>query len=306
MKDGIIRLAYVDFWKSFYNTNHFYLPVFLRQHFNIIEDEKNPDYVICSCFGNSFLHYDCPRIFYTGEAVTPNFRAFDYALAYDYLPEGKRYMRLPVYYLKPQAMQLAKTKHEWPDDFYYSKKKFCNFVVSNSGSLLPRDECFRQLDARKHVDSAGGWLNNMGNQRCQDKLSFLRDYKFSLTMENRQKNGYITEKILEAFAGGTIPIYYGGNGVEKDFNKKAFIDITDFPSFDDCIDYILYLDSDMDAYMKIIREPIWNPGQKDSFNYEDRLFRFFRAIFDNPVPVYYRNRFLDILRKRMPDMYRHR
>ena len=43
-----------------------------------------------------------------------------------------------------------------------------------------------------------------------DKKGFLSSYKFSIAMENRQGQGYVSEKILDSFISGTISIYYGG------------------------------------------------------------------------------------------------
>lgn len=49
------------------------------------------------------------------------------------------------------------------------------------------------------------------------------DYKFALVMENTKTPGYITEKILNAFIGGCVPVYCGTEDVFKIFNKDAFI-----------------------------------------------------------------------------------
>jgi hypothetical protein len=40
-------------------------------------------------------------------------------------------------------------------------------------------------------------------------------------MENKRANGYITEKILNTFLAGCIPIYYGTTEILNIFNKKA-------------------------------------------------------------------------------------
>ena len=49
------------------------------------------------------------------------------------------------------------------------------------------------------------------------------NYRFCLVMEHSQFNGYITEKILLAFASGCIPIYYGTEQIFDIFRDKAFI-----------------------------------------------------------------------------------
>ena len=41
------------------------------------------------------------------------------------------------------------------------------------------------------------------------KLDFDRSHKFSIVCENTAHSGYTTEKLVEAFAAGCIPIYWG-------------------------------------------------------------------------------------------------
>ena len=61
-------------------------------------------------------------------------------------------------------------------------------------------------------------------------------------MENKINKGYITEKIINAFYSGAIPIYWGCNSVVQFFNKKAFINVNDFKTFEDCVNYVIHLD----------------------------------------------------------------
>jgi hypothetical protein len=42
-------------------------------------------------------------------------------------------------------------------------------------------------------------------------------------MENIYRDGYVTEKIVIAFLGGCIPIYFGSQNVFDVFHKNAFI-----------------------------------------------------------------------------------
>ena len=48
-------------------------------------------------------------------------------------------------------------------------------------------------------------------------------YKFGLTIENTVQDAYITEKILNAFLGGAVPVYYGTTKIFELFNKDAFV-----------------------------------------------------------------------------------
>ncbi|MBP3853385.1 MAG: hypothetical protein J6D18_02320, partial [Erysipelotrichaceae bacterium] len=181
----------------------------------------------------------------------------------------------------------TRKKHLRPDSFYEQKDSFCSFIFSNGKADSGRDAFFLQLNERKHVDSAGGHLNNMPDgKRVEDKMKFLESYRFNIAFEPTRMNGYITEKITDAFAGGAIPIYSGGNGIEKDFNPKAMIDVSRFSSLEECIDYILYVDSHPEEYMKIIREPAFAKDNSLDREYEQKILDFAHSIFDREsIPV---------------------
>lgn len=279
-----IKLAFSDMWLHF-NPNDMELVNILKERYNIVYDQIDPDCVICGPFGYKVItKYKCIRIFYTGEGITPDFNLYDYAIGFDRLNNDDRYLRLPLYYLYNHQLSFEKAikKHVLPDKFFTGKTKFCNFIVSNGRQYSERDNFFKELDARKHVDSAGKYMNNMPNhERCGDILKFRESYKFTISFENSIMDGYITEKIVEAWASGTIPIYKGGNGIEKDFNTEAYIDVTKFKDHQDCIDYILYLDSHPDEYLHIAKQPIFTEDQAMYLDYKEELFSFFDHIFYN-------------------------
>ena len=87
-----IKIHFCDFWMGHSLENDFFLNL-LKDKYNFIIDKKNPDFVICSCYADEYKKFDCPRIFYSGENITPDFNVYDYAISFDYLDFGKRYLR---------------------------------------------------------------------------------------------------------------------------------------------------------------------------------------------------------------------
>ena len=83
-----------------------------------------------------------------------------------------------------------------------------------------------------------------------------KNYKFIFALENSQVNGYVTEKLLNAFYSGAIPIYWGSSNINDLFNKDAFINVADFESIDECVDHIINMSPD--ELQKIQNEPIYN------------------------------------------------
>lgn len=201
-----IRMGFTDLDGSLNPERHKMIRI-LRTKYNIIVDNDNPDFVLCGPFGNDFLKYKCPRIFYTGEAKAPDFNLYDYAIGFDRISFGERYLRVPLYFLYAGSYDLAIEKHKLPDEFFLKKEKFCNYIVSNGNELSGRNSFFKALNKRKHVDSAGGYMNNMPDgYRCPETIiDFRKPYKFTIAFENSVIDGYITEKIIQAWASGTIP-----------------------------------------------------------------------------------------------------
>ncbi len=77
-----------------------------------------------------------------------------------------------------------------------------------------------------------------------DKLEILKNYKFSICYENmRDIKGYITEKIFDCFAVGTIPIYWGASNITDYIPKECFIDRRDFGSFEEVLHFIRKMDA---------------------------------------------------------------
>ena len=69
----------------------------------------------------------------------------------------------------------------------------------------------------------GGAIGNNIRESINDKIKFFSSYKFSIAMENSNGDGYISEKIVDSFLAGTVPIYYGDYMVDEYINPKTYI-----------------------------------------------------------------------------------
>lgn len=233
-----------------------------------IEESDTPDFLFCSVFGHEYLKYDCVRILYTGENLVPDFNIFDYAIGFSHLDFEDRYLRMPIYFFYDEYKEALK-KHEISEGELSRKQKFCNFVYSNDGGAPQREKFFNLLSNYRKVDSGGRWLNNIGGP-VEDKLEFQRDYRFSIAFENSSTSGYTTEKIVQAFAAKTIPIYWGDPQIGKEFNEKAFINCHAYPSFEAVVEEIKKIDSDEEAFRAYLHEPICaEPYEKMQSDLED-------------------------------------
>ena len=86
------------------------------------------------------------------------------------------------------------------------------------------------------------------------------NYKFSIAMENSKGDGYISEKIIDSFNAGTIPIYYGDYMLDEFINPKTYILIRGKNDIREKIEYIKKIDNDKQLYLSIMKEnPIIDP-----------------------------------------------
>ena len=250
-----IYVKYMDFWPAF-QLSRFDVHKILLEKYDVIESE-NPDYVIFSEFGGENYGIEnkinCVKLFLSIENRGPNFDNTDYAIGIHYIDKGDRYFRKPTetHQLTAIGTVYNVTKVRGID---IKKKKFCAWVVSN-GSGHARNLFYDRLSEYKTIDSGGSFRNNIGG-RVEDKLKFLENYKFSICFENSKTDGYISEKLSDAFEAGTIPIYYGDDTVLELLNNRSYIHVRDENDFNSKIEWIKRIDQNDTLYEQMIREKI--------------------------------------------------
>jgi hypothetical protein len=134
------------------------------------------------------------------------------------------------------------------------RKKFCAAVISNCGEGYRfRIDFINKLNNYKKIDMGGKCYRNI-HRKVRNKIKFLSKYKFSIAMENSRGDGYLSEKIVDSFRAGTIPIYYGDYLVDEFINPKTYILIKGEKDIDKKIEYIKKIDNDDKLYMEIMKE----------------------------------------------------
>jgi hypothetical protein len=90
-------------------------------------------------------------------------------------------------------------------------------------------------------------------------IKMYKPYKFVIAFENTVMNGYITEKLTNAFLAHSVPIYYGAPDVGHYFNKQSFIDCRDFENIESCAAHVQRVSKDDSLYLSYLEaEPIKN------------------------------------------------
>ena len=142
-------------------------------------------------------------------------------------------------------------------------EKFCCFIVSNE-SCPARNNMFLYLNQYKKVESCGRYANNMQfviqhSYWTEEFRNFISNYKFIICFENNKQNTYSTEKIVNPYVAGSIPIYWGSSHIHNVFNKDSMLYLEDesIESYQKIINEIIELDNSDEKYLEFInRTPI--------------------------------------------------
>ncbi|CAE7615288.1 fucT [Symbiodinium natans] len=94
-----------------------------------------------------------------------------------------------------------------------------------------------------------------------EAVELLRPYTFALVFENKLVPGYVTEKIVNAFLAGCIPIYWGSRAVLDVFNPSSFIYANDLQAEGAADDYspndpLQGLERVVDRVMEVAKDPV--------------------------------------------------
>lgn len=260
-----IKLDFTGFWPNFDKNNNFFTEI-LKERYHVEITDK-PDFVIASILGDPYEYtkYDCVRILFTGEPLSPDFNVFDYAISFENLTcldkNGMdRHFRFPLCMMaKKNLRQNAKgMTYEAAKKELEAKKYFCNFMYGHQSANGEREQMLNLLQKYKRVESAGSFLNNMPDHRIipysQEKYKFQQQCKFTIAFESISYPGFITEKITDPLCSHTIPIYYGNPLSTKEFNSNAIVNCHDFESFEEVVERIREIDSNDDLYIRMLME----------------------------------------------------
>lgn len=197
-------------------------------------------------------------------------RSVDLCLGFDYDIDDPRYMRFPLWitWLLPPDAGFKEVKSfcdniNRRDNNSFDDRKFCAFISSHDD--IGRNQVFEEISQVGPIDSCGRFRHNCDDLQeifGDNKLSFLRHYRFNLCPENSNYPGYCTEKIFEAIVSGCIPLYWGSdNNPEPDIlnhESICFINVGQ-PIDNNTLVQIQFLNTNRDAYLHFATQPRFKP-----------------------------------------------
>lgn len=285
-----LRIAFMNMWPGFSANRNYFMDA-LRHYAPDTEWEgmlyssaNKPDLVIFGPYGEDWKQVPptIPRVYFSAENwatptdpsirlwLTPSREEDDqhlriptWAIFIDWFSKATT---LPTEDLDSNPIRLplhfATTPHPVP---FSQRTEFCGFVVSNPICTM-RNDTFHALHAYKPVNSGGGLFNNIGGQLalkypgggCGDisKFHFFERQRFSISFENSQAPGYVTEKLLHAKMAGCVPLYWGDANADTDFTPNSFVNLSKISHPDQVVEAVKRLESRSDLCDQISSMPI--------------------------------------------------
>lgn len=140
----------------------------------------------------------------------------------------------------------------------FNNKQLITTIVGNKSSNFPNELYSERLNVAKYFSTKNekfslfgrgwgndnrSWIKKIWKGEVVEKKEVLQNYKFTLCFENSSGyEGYITEKIFDAFSAGSVPIYYGAKNVEDYIPKNTFINYKDFSSPEKLYERLIEID----------------------------------------------------------------
>lgn len=271
-----LKIWFADFWPE-WKDEDFISPI-LKNHFEVILDKEHPDVLFHSIFNKmaEAPKYKVKKILYLGENWRPEQFKSDYSISFD-IHSATNY-RLPLWQvyilMKPGLREKLYNRLNWKEEEF---QQWCAFAVSNPSNFM-RNSAFQQLSQYKSIRSYGRCLTNDFALQKASEGKYWRDakdefflnhpHKFMMAYENTPYRYYCTEKLMDAFLVGSMPIYMGDPRVGEDWNKAAFIDVTKggFP------DAIIKVDKDPELFKSIYEQLVFTDEQKHSLEWNLSYF----------------------------------
>jgi hypothetical protein len=201
------------------------------------------------------------NIFFTGENERPPYGDWDAYLSFDSHDFGFKNAYLPLWWVTctdlagprkaPYLSEVITVENlltsRRPN--FHTRKKFCAAFI---GKAYPfRMQALSALSEIQKVEVFGA----IARKDVQSKFKESQNYKFVFAFENDLYPGYVTEKVIEAWATGAIPLYWGSDPA-KYINPKAIINLTDFNSLSDFVEFVAKVNADPEMWAEIAGQPI--------------------------------------------------
>lgn len=111
----------------------------------------------------------------------------------------------------------------------YEKTKLCSLFAGTK--YPPRDVIYLKYKDSGKVD----FLGRAFGRPCTSQTEGFKDYMYHISIESSSVDTYFTSNLSNAFACGTVPIWWGCQGISKFFNMNGVISINSIDELDEVL-----------------------------------------------------------------------
>lgn len=205
---------------------------------------------------------DAFNIWITFENRRPLIEKFDLCISFDSYSYNNKNYYLPLLYFYINLDDKIKNvwKYDVVQSYLLSEREMPLRILKNKN----RDMCafvnnphpirMNFINLFKNNLKLDEYGRHFGNYVPQ-KVNKIEQYWMNLCFENDLYPGYVTEKILEAWLGYSVPIYWGWDS-QGILNSDAFINLANFVSDEEFVKSVCELIKDKTEMINLIKKPL--------------------------------------------------
>lgn len=226
------------------------------------------------------------RFLFSG-AINPYWPGKSYPIYFPIFSKAAQFPQSEQKWEAKKHLALVMSNKHYRYFFHRLGKEENKFVLGLSQLQDMRYEAIQFFGDRNELDLYGqGWesksylpssdfqaiIEKLNPYPIKNKLDALSQCQFTLCFENIAYPGYVTEKIIDCFVAGSIPVYMGATDIEDFVPRALYVDARQYSDFSELSEYLhRFRNTDQDnfanAMIRYARE--WLRGEGARHSYED-------------------------------------
>lgn len=280
----MVKIGFIDFWSynenptDWFEIDYYFLKAFRNYgvEYKLVDPStEEADIVFKSVFKSNKVIKGKPIIIgYTGEPIFGI--ETDYSLTFE--DDSQTNLYYPLWQLN-----YDRYLNNFKPQNFEDKDLFCSFI--QRASVERRNKAYLYISCYyKPIISCGSLYSTSGYSIRDFKKHYAllqelhKRVKFNLCFENTSSSGktsYISEKIINSYAYGTVPIYWGAENITKWFNPDSFINCNGLTD-EEIVEKIREVDNNDELYKSMLyAKPFKDDINWKEYSYE-RLIKFLK------------------------------
>ena len=118
------------------------------------------------------------------------------------------------------------------DQKVYEKSKNVSIIASAKRQTIGHN--LRHFAIERFSNKIEG-VYGRGYKVLENKIEGLKDFRYHIAIENQRSDYWVTEKLIDCFATGAVPIYYGTTGVKSIFDERGMLFFNTLEELEQCL-----------------------------------------------------------------------